>query len=230
MDLALNFGGFYQGIHEDIIDTVITNELDYAMEDVDYFDETTFYNKFDYPKIHLEYAKYYVREFFISVLRDYGIKLTTKSKNISIISPKEYNFYTDVIILSDVSKTTVKNLTRLFNQVVQDDDEFKKFIRYKTTGRDGYIPYYSWSDVVNRVDVGVSLEFLLQYLASDFNDYLDMNEFIDTLDYLLFLIDKKEYFSYLKENKILVKKNSSFESISDNVINNIYNILNGVKL
>jgi len=182
MDLALNFGGFYQGIHEDIIDFVVRSELAYSMESVpntDSEDEDRFYSSLDYPKIHLEYAKYYVREFFISVLRDYGIKLTTKSKNISIISPKEYNFYTDVIILSDVSKTTVKNLTRLFNQVVQDDDEFKKFIRYKTTGRDGYIPYYSWSDVVNRVDVGVSLEFLLQYLASDFNDYLDMNEFIE---------------------------------------------------
>ena len=179
MDLALNFGGFYQGIHEGIIDTIVSRELEYVMEDDNYVDEDRFYSSLDYPKIYLEYVKYYVREFFISVLRDYGIKLTTKSKNISIISPKEYNFYTDVIILSDVSKTTVKNLTRLFNQVVQDDDEFKKFIRYKTTGRDGYIPYYSWSDVVNMVDVGVSLEFLLQYLASDFNDYLDMNEFIE---------------------------------------------------
>jgi hypothetical protein len=170
MQLTLNFGGFYQGIHEDIINNAVSRELEYSMEDTDSDDEDRFYSRLDYSKIYLEYAKYYVREFFISVLLNYGVKLTIKPKNISISSPKEYNFYTDVIILSDVSKTTVKNLTRLFNTLVKDDDEFREFIRYKTTSRDGYMPYYTYDEVVAKVDLSVSLEFLLQYLANEFND------------------------------------------------------------
>jgi hypothetical protein len=168
MNLTFNFGGFYQGIHQQLIESLIDQDLEYRQDNVEFFDEDKFYDSIDYSKTYLEYTKVYVKHFFSSILSGYNIKLTIKPKNISISSPKEYNFATDVIILTDVSKTTVKNLTRLFNYLVEDDNKFRDFIKYKTTSRDGYIPYYTYDEIINKKELDVSLEMLLEYLNIDY--------------------------------------------------------------
>lgn len=162
MELNLRFGGFYYSCHSEIVDSIIGSYFD---DDV----EEDFYEKIDYQKTYLDYCKLYVKYFFDYIEENERVKLTIKQKNIEMWSPREYNFSTDVIVLKDVSKSTVRNLTTLFNRYLEDSS-FKDFIRHKTTMRDGYIPFYNYEEIVNKKELAISLEFIFEFLAKDFNN------------------------------------------------------------
>ena len=165
MELNLSFGGFYYSVHSDIVDSLVESNFD---EDDDTLTEEEYYDTIDYRKIHKEYCKYYVKYLFDYILDVHGIKLTINN-NIEMWSPREYNFSTDVIVLKDVSKSIVKKMTNLFNRYLENS-EFRDFILEKTTSRSGYIPFYQYEDVVNKKDLEVSLEILLEFVANEFNE------------------------------------------------------------
>ena len=171
MELNLHFGGFYDSVHSDIIDSIIGVEYEYEFDE-ETTSEEDFYDNIDYKKTCLEYCKYYVDYFFDYILDVHGIKLTIKSKNIDMWSPREYNFSTDIIVLKEVSKSTVKNLTTLFNRYLEDS-EFRGLIKDKTTSRSGYIPFYNYEEVVDKEKLNISLELILQFLANEFNNEAD---------------------------------------------------------
>ena len=177
MELNLGFGEFYYSVHSDIVDFLVESNFDENNDEEDY------YESIDYQRIYKEYCKYYVKYLFDYILDTDGIKLTTKSNNIDMWSPREYNFSTDVIILKDVPKSTVKKLTTLFNRYLEGS-KFRDFIKVKTTSRDGYMPLYKYEDVVDKKDLDVSLEFLLEFVANEFNEeghelYDKMSESLD---------------------------------------------------
>ena len=166
MELNLGFGGFYYSVHSDIVDSLVESNFD---EDNDTLAEEEYYNSIDYERIHKEYCKYYVEYLFDYVLEAHGIKITIKQNNIDMWSPRKYNFSTDVIVLKDVSNSTVKKMITLFNRYLENSD-FREFIKVKTTCRSDYIPFYEYEDVVDKKDLDVSLEFLLEFVANEFND------------------------------------------------------------
>jgi len=177
MELNLRFGGFYYSVHSEIVDSIVESHI----EDND---ETTnkeeFYDSIDYQKTYLDYCKLYIKYFFDYIEEVEGVvgrppsrKLTIKSKNIELWSPREYNFSTDLIVLKEVSKSSIKNLTTLFNRYL-DDKEFREFIKDKTTSRSGYIPFYNYGEIIDKKDLGISLEFILEFLANDFKDEGDL--------------------------------------------------------
>lgn len=169
MELNLGFGGFYYSVHSDIVDSLVESNFD---ENDDTLTEEEYYESIDYPRIYKEYRKEYVKYLFDYILEVHRIKLTTKSTNIDMWSPREYNFSTDILVLKNVSKSTVKKMTTLFNRYLEDS-EFRDFINNKTTYRDGYIPFYEYEDVVDKKELKVSLEFLLEFVANEFNDEVD---------------------------------------------------------
>lgn len=175
MELNLSFGGFYHSNHSEIVDSIIESHFD---DDTTNKDE--FYDSIDFQKTYKDYCKYYIRYFFDYIQDVEGIKLTIKEKNVDMWTPREYNFSTDVIVLKDVSNSTVKNLTTLFNRYLESEDlllgedkEFRDFIRDKTTSRSGYIPFYDYEEIVDKRNLEVSLEFILEFLAKQFNDEVD---------------------------------------------------------
>ena len=161
MELNLRFGGFYYSVHSEIVDSLIERNFE---ED----SESTEEKSIDYQKIYQEYCKLYVKYFFDYIEENEGIKLTIKQNNIEMWSPREYNFATDVIVLKDISKSTVKKLTTLFDRY-SEDESFRELIKNKTTMRDGYIPFYNYEEIVNKETLGISLEFILEFLAKEFN-------------------------------------------------------------
>lgn len=168
MELNLGFGGFYYSVHSDIVDSWVESNFD---EDGTLTEEE-YYDSIDYQKVHKDYCKHYVSYLFDYILDTKGVKLTTKQSNIDMWSPREYNFSTDVIVLKEVSSSTVKNLTTLFNMYLEDK-EFRDSIKDKTTSRSGYIPFYKYEDVVDKKELQVSLEFLLEFIADEFNDEVE---------------------------------------------------------
>ena len=169
MELNLSFGGFYHSVHSDIVDSLVESNFD---EDDDILTEEEYYDTIDYQKTYKDYCWYYVKYLFDHILDAHGVNLTLKSNNIDMWSPREYNFYTDVIVLKDVSNSTVKNLTTLFNRYLENS-EFKDFILEKTTCRDGYIPFYNYEEVVDKKELNISLEVLLEFIANEFNEEVE---------------------------------------------------------
>ena len=172
MELNLGFGGFYYSIHSDIVDSLVESNFD---EDDDTLTEEEYYDTIDYQKTYKEYCKYYVTYLLDYILDVHGIKLTIKQNNIDMWSPREYNFSTDVIVLKDVSNSTVKKMTTLFNRYLEDN-EFRDFILEKTTSRSGYIPFYNYEEVVDKKELNISLEVLLEFVANEFSEEVELYE------------------------------------------------------
>ena len=169
MELNLGFGGFYYSIHSDIVDSLVESNFD---EEDDTLTEEDYYDTIDYQKTYKDYCKYYVTYLFDYILDVHEIKLTLKQNNVDMWSPREYNFSTDVIVLKEVDDSTVKNLATLFNRYLENS-EFKDFILEKTTSRSGYIPFYNYEDVVDKKELNISLEVLLEFIANEFNEEVE---------------------------------------------------------
>ena len=168
MELNLSFGGFYYSVHSDIVDSLVERYFD----EEDTLTEDEYYDTIDYQKTYKDYCNYYVRYLFDYLLDAHGIKLTITQNNIDMWSPREYNFSTDVIVLKDVSNSIMKSLTTLFNRYLEDN-LFRNFILEKTTRRSGYIPFYTYEEVVDKKDLEVSLEILLEFVANRFNEEVE---------------------------------------------------------
>lgn len=174
METAINFGGFYQGIHQFTIDSLIESEIEYlvdsyAQEDKEFIIDE-YYDSINYKQLYLDYARYYTKQFFKFLKDCWGVTITSKEKNIIVQSPKEYNFRTDIIILSNVSKYSQSNMKRLFNILLDCEKGFKDYIKYLTSSSDGYIPYYTYQQIVELEEPDMSYQMALSYMSNEYNN------------------------------------------------------------
>ena len=145
-NVALNFGGFYDSIHSDLIDTEIENILE--TEDLEY-DQICDY--IDFKAIHLEYSK--------RLVLDFNDNFDLNLKFEELIHPKEYNFTTDIIIVD----MAFQDYNYLFLDT--DQDELKHKITKATTNRDGYSAFYNYSEMLDEPQF--IAEFLFDFLMTD---------------------------------------------------------------
>ena len=68
--------------------------------------------------------------------------------NLKLDSPREYNFETDVI-LCEVDKGKIQSLTNILLNSSEYKEDFIKHIEDITTSKSGYIPFYSFEDIMN---------------------------------------------------------------------------------
>lgn len=143
----INFGGFYESIHSDIIDTYI-EMMEYNWEDVNYISTFEIYSK-DY----------------IKVLNN---KLDTNISFKALVSPKFYNFSTDKINV-DISK---KDILKLFQYVRNEDlkQEVFNIIKKSSTSKDGYIAFYNYKDFFKKENLGLLLECMLDIIVDNLQD------------------------------------------------------------
>ena len=144
---TINFGGFYNSIHSDIIDNYIEN-LEYDFENVDY--KTTF-------EI---YAKDYIK-----ILNQ---KLDTNIIFKSLVSPKFYNYSTDFINV-EISK---KDILKLFQYVRNEDlkEEVFNIIKDSSTSRDGYVAFYNYNDYFKKDNLDILVECMLDIIIEHMQD------------------------------------------------------------
>ena len=165
-NVALNFGGFYDSIHSDLIDTELENILE--TENLEY-DQICDY--IDFTAIHLEYSKRLVSNFNDEF--DLNLKFE------QLIQPKEYNFKTDEILV----EMSMQDYNYLFLDT--DQDELKHKITKATTNRDGYLAFYNYSEMLDEPQF--IAEFLLDIImegvdyASDDWFYYDNQWFYDLI-------------------------------------------------
>lgn len=114
------FSGFYNSIHDSAFD----NETDWIMEE--YGKE---YDDFNFKCDYLAYAKSYVS----AISSEIGMELEL----CDLVSPREYNFSTDVITVWMRPKDLKKISSAL------DSPTLKDIIKKRFTSRDGFMSFYS---------------------------------------------------------------------------------------
>jgi len=163
MKTTIEFGGFYESIHDNHIDMMTEN----------YFDDTPLQNDennfeyFDWRAIHKSYIKSYCYKLEEYIKDNYEIDIDFKK--VSLDSPTQYNFKTDVINCS-VNKKKIE----LLNNKLIIDDEFAKYLKDSTQSYDGYMSFYTYEQALNNKDDILSV-YVLRYICNQLNsEYLDI--------------------------------------------------------
>lgn len=151
--VALNFAGFYHSIHDDNIESRITQILEEEVIYTDFFDEVC--THIPYKAIYTEYAKRYLLAF-----NDY---FDLNLEFIELDSPREYNFRTDVIMVN----MWMQDYNFLWLKA--DQDSINSKLQDASTARDGFQPFYTYSQLLAQPEfVG---EFLLDWCLNDYEDF-----------------------------------------------------------
>ena len=192
IDTTIEFGGFYDSIHSSHIDMTTEN----------YFDDTPLQNDdnnfeyFNWSAIHQSYIESYVYKLSDYITDNYQIDIDFKK--VSLDSPKQYNFKTDVINCS-VNKKKIE----LLNNKLIIDDEFAKYLKDSTESYDGYMSFYTYQQALNNKDDILSV-YVLRYICNQLN-----NEYLD-IEYDIILTDEGN--KKLEEYEKIKARDIEFES------------------
>jgi len=160
MKIRIDFGGFYGSLHEAMID----GQIDYFVEDIkpgiDLCDYVDYQATFD------NYIKSYCSVLTDHIFSEYDLDI--EYKNISLHSPKFYNFETDIIYCSTLKKDQLK-----LNKKLLKDPDFLAYLKETTKSYDGYISFYSYDQAVNDKD-NILHQYVYSYICQSFDDYSDI--------------------------------------------------------
>ena len=186
---TIEFGGFYQGIHDNHIDMMTENFFD----DTPLQDDENNFDYFNWSAIHQSYIESYVNKLSQYIKDNYDIDIDFK--NISLDSPQQYNFKTDVINCSVKNKQV-----KLLNDKLIIDDEFAKYLKDSTQSYDGYMSFYTYEQALNNKDDILSV-YVLRYICNQLN-----SEYFD-IEYDIVLTDEgdKKLEEYEKEKQLEIE-------------------------
>ena len=166
MRTTIEFGGFYESIHDHLLDSAV--EM-FCMNDEGNIDEGML-DDWDWCDSRYSYMLEWVQLFEAWIKDEYDLSLNfTKCE---LKSPKYYNFETDVIN-ADLTKREVGDLVERF----KTNEAFLDFLKEATTSRSGFISFYDYDQAIANKD-DVLPQFILRWLADLFND----NDLIDYYD------------------------------------------------
>jgi len=134
----LNFGGFYNTIHMDIVEDAVAMDIDAIDENGENdWENEDLINFSNWKPYKVEYCKEWVK-----LLNE---ELGSEISFTDLDSPREYNFSTDVII----AHISVKDTLKLFSLIKENDLKYEviEAIEKHTTSRDGYVAFYKYADL-----------------------------------------------------------------------------------
>ena len=160
MDISINFGGFYNSHHEYIAEQAVAYEIGAVDPDTGEIDHDKLYEFNDWSTVFLDYAQQW-----LDMLNS---ELDTDFKFISLDSPREYNFRTDVIY----ARASTADCLKVFKAVKEVDikSDVYRIIRDRTTSSDGYAAFYKYGDIFEKENLHFLIEFMLDALLDSFNE------------------------------------------------------------
>jgi hypothetical protein len=154
---TINFGGFYNSIHDGNIEWACES---FYSDDNGNCNWDIILDNVDFKKLHRVYIDLYCDLFSEWLKENYNLAI--KFKNISLSSPREYNFETDKI-LCDIDSVENESLIK----ALQSNTKFLDWLKDKTQSRSGFISFYSYDDAMNDKNDIYSV-YALEYLASEY--------------------------------------------------------------
>ena len=161
---SINFGGFYNSIHDSNIEWACES---FYSDDNGVCDWDNILDNVDFKKLHSVYIDLYCDLFSEWLKENYGVDI--KFKNISLSSPREYNFETDKI-LCDIDSVENESLIK----ALQSDSKFLDWLKERTQSKSGFISFYSYDDAMNNKNDVYSV-YALEYLSREY----EISEFMD---------------------------------------------------
>ena len=158
----ISFGGFYHSQHSELIDHRIEMQVNEGYinrwEDIDY--------KETYEDYIIDYCN--ALSEYISEVYEIDIDF----KNLSLHSPREYNFDTDSIDC-EVDKLQANKLDAYFLK----DEEFIEYLNERTKSYDGYMSFYTFEQAKNNKD-NILIRYVLEYICmGEFNKIVEVDDF-----------------------------------------------------
>ena len=147
ISVRIDFGGFYESIHDSRIEGDIESYLDCEL--LNLLEDSKIqeiYDNINFNDIRNKYIVGYCNCLGNIILNEFGISFDFV--NLKLDSPREYNFKTDVI-LCEVDKGKIQSLTNIFLNSSEYKEDFIKHIEDITTSKSGYMPFYSFEDIMN---------------------------------------------------------------------------------
>ena len=154
----LEFGGFYDSVHSNIIDDAIRNS--FQDDDFDSFYESNEYNTLNWKFIHAQYCKIY-----IDILNH---ELDLNLKFIKLNSPDFYNFETDKI----EAEISDKEFNKLKSEYL-NSKEFIDYVNESSKSYDGFISFYNGIEAVKKEDE-ILLNYMFNYILLSISDDIQM--------------------------------------------------------
>jgi len=153
--IAINFGGFYESIHDSRIDNMI------EAYGGDEYPEYNDWENIDFKKTFKSYIEAYCNNLSGFIKSEYNIDMDFK--DLELESPKYYNYSTDTI-LTDIPKNQIKEL----NSLMIKDALFLEFLKERTKSYDGYFSFYTYETALSNKD-NVLVVYVLEYICNKFN-------------------------------------------------------------
>ena len=153
----IRFNGFYNSIHEDNIDFAIES---YYTDDNGLFDYDSIADNIDYKTIFKDYIEVFTDQFRSWIKDNYNLDIDFK--DLTLISPRYYNYSTDVINCN-ISDRDNSLLMMTFKR----DKDFISYLEDRTTSCSGFMSHYTFSEALSNKDDILS-DYILEYLVSKF--------------------------------------------------------------
>ena len=172
MKTFIEFGGFYDSYHSSMIESYIESF------------EYEGYSEYNFSNINWqETYQSYIESYCYNLERyiSYQYDINIDFKNITLWSPREYNFRNDEIDCIVNEKQSLKLL-----KLVLKNDDFHKRLKEVTTSRSGYIPYYTYEQLLNMKDnmiLGIMFSFIADRFNSDTCNLADIEYEIKLISY-----------------------------------------------
>lgn len=172
---VIKFGGFYDSIHSAIIDNDIESYV-YMENEYNDTDLTESDYNFNYKDMKMQYLNQYISDYQDFIESEYNLNI--KIHDISLYSPKYYNYSTDEIDCY-ISKSDENKLIKHFKK----DDNFLEYLKDSCKSRDGFISYYKYDSALMNQDNILTL-YIFEYIANKYQEsdkfntdiHVDINE------------------------------------------------------
>lgn len=163
---SIAFGGFYNSIHDDNIEWACEC---YFTDDDGNCDWDMILNSVDFKKLRGVYIDMYCDLFSEWLKENYN--LVIQFKNISLSSPREYNFRTDEIVC-DITPIENESLIK----TMKGNIDFLAWLKDRTKSYDGFISFYDFDDAMNDKNDVFSM-YALEYLAREYESTEFLNDY-----------------------------------------------------
>ena len=162
MKTNIKFGGFYGSEHSDSIDSRI------EMYEHEGYINT--WEDIDYQETYKSYIDNYCSELSDFILDEF--KIDIDFENLSLNSPRFYNFETDTIDC-EVNKDKVEKLNTYFLK----DKDFIQYLNKRTKSYSGFISFYTFEQAKNNKD-NILIYYVLEYICKEiFNEVAELNDY-----------------------------------------------------
>jgi len=158
MLVNINFGGFYESIHDYYVENAMANHFCYYLEDGEIDQEQMWHIGSDIWRwSKIQYSKEYVNEL--------NYMLDTSIRFVELDSPIMYNYRTDVIVANISKKDRLTIIKYIREEGLKE--QLLEHIRVSSTSYDGYVSFLDYRDYFKKENRNFLIEVMLDVIIKD---------------------------------------------------------------